>query len=829
MGIILKYILRSIKEKKFRTFLIVFSVTLSTALFFASLALAGTIEQTFMEKIKKYIGTADIIIQANQKSPFWLFRLDRTNVVRERLEYAVGAVETNATYKTQKESVNLDLKGFDPAELQRMNPYILAEQRDLAPFEGRKLIVSKKTAEKYHFRLGANIELKINSNRYRFKVVGIAQPMGLFQADGQSNMVVVPREVLARLFDAPGRVSCAYLKLKDSAQLGATLAALTEAYPRYTVREAMPRAELRQYTQAITIPFLIMLVLVLFISVFIIYSSFKVITRERLPVIGTFRSIGATRKMTNRVLFAESIFYGVVGGVLGCLLGWGILYVMAAMLRPEWIKNVSVALTYSPLQLIAAFLIAVILPLLSSLFPIVKIARTPVKEIIFSTMELTKKEGFSRPFLGLCFLALVFTAPRLAPQDWALAVDIVCMLLAITAIILLMPWLTSGFLKGFEVVYEYVLGNEGLLAAKNLRENKSILNNIALLAIGLASLLMINTLSFSVVKEVANFFKDARFEIWMGCGDADRKLAGIIKSVNGVSGVCGVYGVNGIELQGRKEKLNLIHGVGSGQYFDYWNIPVTGDRNKLLAELDADRNIMLSYILKEKLGVRQGDVLTLKFQRGQRAYKVIGFFNSLMWNGSFALVAERFLKSDAQLQYYDNIFIKTDRNPNQVVKLLQQKLARHYPWLETMANLSRQNAAENQKMFMLLQGFAIMTLLIGMFGIFNNLMISFLERKRSLAMMRSVGMSQKQTLKIILIESLTGGLIGGGIGVLTGTALIWLLPFVLRAINQVVPIHYVVREYLVALLFGVVIMVGASVGPALKSSRLNIIEAIKYE
>lgn len=817
------------REKKFRTFLIVFSVMLSAALFLASVALSGTLEKTFMERFKKEIGTADLVIHANEKTPYWMFHLSKTAVVKDQLEYAVGSVESSGLYKAGKESTTIRLKGFYLEDLARFNPYVLAEQQDLQPFEGHKIILSQKTARKYRLSSGASIDLKIKESRYRFKIVAIAQPTGLFQDDGQSDTAVVPREFLARIFYAPGRVSQAYLKLKDRGQLEAVTQRLSEEYRRYTVREPITRAELQQYTQAVAIPFFIMLVLVLFISIFIIYSSFKVITRERLPVIGTFRSIGATRKTTDLVLFAESLCYGVAGGITGCGLGLAILYFMAMQMRPEWFKAVPVSLTYSPFHLLSAFLLAVILPLGSSFFPIVKVSKLPVKAIIFNAIESSQKKRSLRLILGLGFLALVLVAPRLVPQQIALAVDVSCMLLAVIAMVLLVPYLTNGFLKVFEVLYEGVLGNEGVLAAKNLRHNKSIINNISLLAIGISSLLMINTISFSVVKEIANFYKDAQFDIWMWSHRADRKYAGVVGSIEGVSGVLGVYTAQGTEIDGTKERIELIHGINSDTYFDFWNVPLSRDKTALLQELDLGRNIMLSQILKEKLGVREGDILQLKMKRGKRPYKVVGFFSSLMWGGNFAMVSQRYLKLDMQLQNYANLFIKTSQSPEQVVQRIKARMARDYPWVETVSNMNRQELQQNQQMFQLLQGFSVLTLIIGLFGVFNNLMISFIERKRSLAMMRSVGMSKRQTLKIILIESLTGGVIGGSVGILGGTMLIGLIPFVMRAINQVVPVNYSPKEYVIAFLFGVVITVVASIGPALKSSRFNIIEAIKYE
>lgn len=43
MDVIFKFVMWNIKEKKFRTFLIVFSIMMSSALFFASGAMSGSV------------------------------------------------------------------------------------------------------------------------------------------------------------------------------------------------------------------------------------------------------------------------------------------------------------------------------------------------------------------------------------------------------------------------------------------------------------------------------------------------------------------------------------------------------------------------------------------------------------------------------------------------------------------------------------------------------------------------------------------------------------------------------------------------------------------
>jgi putative ABC transport system permease protein len=96
-------------------------------------------------------------------------------------------------------------------------------------------------------------------------------------------------------------------------------------------------------------------------------------------------------------------------------------------------------------------------------------------------------------------------------------------------------------------------------------------------------------------------------------------------------------------------------------------------------------------------------------------------------------------------------------------------------------------------------------------------------------MYRSIGMSKRQIIKVIVVESLSGGIVGGVSGVLTGIMLISIIPFVMTSLGMPLPITNSPKLLLYSFLSGVVIMLVSSVSPALKSSKLNIIEAIKYE
>ena len=160
---------------------------------------------------------------------------------------------------------------------------------------------------------------------------------------------------------------------------------------------------------------------------------------------------------------------------------------------------------------------------------------------------------------------------------------------------------------------------------------------------------------------------------------------------------------------------------------------------------------------------------------------------------------------------------------------IQEKFLMRGAWGDTIDLMEQRNYESNNQFMFILKAFSVIAMLIGIFGVFNNYMISFIERKRSIAIYRSVGLSKKQTLKMILVEALTGGCIGGIVGVLGGILMLRSVPQLMQTINVPIALHYSIMFFINALLGGITISVLASISPALKTSKLNIIEAIKYE
>lgn len=833
LSIILKFVLKNIKEKKLRTLLIVISITASAALFFAANGMANTFKDTFVNLSKSYYGSAEITVTASDKSPSPYFSSNKAEVYSDKFDYIVGETGVSGTYNhTKDDSVPISLNGVNYDDIMVMNPLQFDSNLEIKPFSGNKIIISKKRADKYNMKLGSRIKLNINNSNQYFTIVGIAKNEGMFKTEGDNSSIraIIPKETAAILNNERGKVSELLIKTKNSADKEELIKKLSVAYKNYDVEETIDMKQINESTGSISTAFMAMLVIVLTMSVFIIYTVFKVIIVERLPIIGTFRSIGATRATTDFVLIAESIIYGMIGGVLGDILGIGIIKLAAIGISMSN-GGMEITINYSIVSLISGFIFAIAVSFVSAIIPIIKASRLSVKDVVLNTVDTVEKRKVWKLVLGIVFVISALLIPRIASKQLALPLSMVCMLLGTIAVIILVPYFTEILSFIFEKIYSIIFRNEGILAAKNLRSNRNIINNISLLAIGISALFMLNVVSYSFGIELVKAYEITTCDIYMNSRGAalDRTVLDKVKATEGVYSTYGCYTTSSVEIVGSKTKINEIFGYNPNGFRDFMNINYVQDKNIVLKNFDEDRNIVLNETIRKSMNVNLGDIVTIKTPSGNREYKVTGSFSSLMDNGNMGLVPEKYLKLDFKLDKFSSIFISTNKDANVVNTALNKTFKGEKIGIDTWKHLEEQNAKQIDQMLIIIKVFPIVSLFIGAFGVLNNFIISFIERKRYLAVFASVGMSKPQTIKMLFVEALSVGIIGAVTGMIGGLIFTYIIPYLLKAADFPMELHYEPQLFITCLILGIVITLISSIVPALKSSKLNIIDAIKYE
>jgi len=121
-----------------------------------------------------------------------------------------------------------------------------------------------------------------------------------------------------------------------------------------------------------------------------------------------------------------------------------------------------------------------------------------------------------------------------------------------------------------------------------------------------------------------------------------------------------------------------------------------------------------------------------------------------------------------------------------------------------------------------LGGIAAISLVVGGVGIMNIMLVSVTERTREIGLRKAVGAKPSDILYQFLIEAVVLSLGGGMIGVAIGALGAWGISHFIET---------TVTWWSVALAFGVSAAIGIvfGVAPAARASKLNPIEALKYE
>lgn len=141
-----------------------------------------------------------------------------------------------------------------------------------------------------------------------------------------------------------------------------------------------------------------------------------------------------------------------------------------------------------------------------------------------------------------------------------------------------------------------------------------------------------------------------------------------------------------------------------------------------------------------------------------------------------------------------------------------------------LKDFARELERMNQSSFILLSGIASISLLVGGIGVMNIMLVSVTERTKEIGIKKALGARRKIILKQFLVEAVVLTLIGGILGILIGLLSGYVItqsldyPYIVSVLSIIVSLVFC---SLMGVIFGLL--------PAMKASKLNPIEALRFE
>ncbi len=261
-----------------------------------------------------------------------------------------------------------------------------------------------------------------------------------------------------------------------------------------------------------------------------------------------------------------------------------------------------------------------------------------------------------------------------------------------------------------------------------------------------------------------------------------------------------------------------------------------------LLKLGDNKKIIIggNFIGKDEFGKSVKISSSLKIQN--ESFEVVGILakTSSLETNNAALVMEddmeRVLGIDDEI---DLILVKTvsAQRTEQVAESIEKKMRDDRNEEEGEEDFSVQTplkALESISLILniinlVVTGIAVISLMIGGVGIANTMYTSVLERKRDIGVMKAVGSTNFEILKIFIIESGLIGLIGGIGGALIGLAFAFAVSFGANAYLGQTLLKVTISYPLIfaAISFSFLIGLLSGLSPAMQASKLRPVEALR--
>jgi putative ABC transport system permease protein len=373
-------------------------------------------------------------------------------------------------------------------------------------------------------------------------------------------------------------------------------------------------------------------------------------------------------------------------------------------------------------------------------------------------------------------------------------------------------------------------GAAGRIASENATRNpQRTASTAAALMIGIALVSFVAVLGKGVHDSMNNAI-DKQFNAqwvvtskngWSGypiaAGAALARTPGVTKATE-IRGDRGLIGKTQVNVDG-------VDPATVGGLYDFgWK---RGTTAAALGELDTGGAILKETFAKKNHLTELGRQFILLGSSGEPvALHVAGFYESPRIAELLGGVIVSQREFDVAFPRAMDQFTLLDGTPTKAA--LQQSVAA-FPDTKVQTH---DEFVKNQTAFMssilnLLYVLLALSVVVSLFGMINTLVLSVWERTREVGMLRAIGLSRRQTRRMIRHESIVTGLIGAGLGLPVGLVLAYAVSHALSRFGVAFEVSLVtlVRFLLVGITAGTL----AAIAPARRASKLNVLAALQYE
>jgi len=875
MNVLNKLTVQSLRKNKKRTLATIFGIILSTALICAAAGLVTSVQKTELEAAKKEEGNYHVGFPNVQKENLKYIKENR-NVKDfyciERTGYAILPESQNPD-KPYLYLMALDEKALEYAGLTliegrlpqsntelvltqtvQSNAGVTVHVGDVLP-----LSVGKRISEGYEL-WQENPYLDEESEKEQLKeifhqdytVVGIMKrpnynTLEPYSSPGYSAITKMDTANAANTTQETIDIYVNFTNIQKTNQYALQIKDVLEKYQDWNEEPVYNRELLRWSGSMIgdsTRTLLLgvgstVIAIIIISSIFVIQNSFSISITERMRQYGMLASVGATSKQIRKNVLFEGIVLGIIGIPLGILSGILAVFVLLQIVNYLIIDYMGRPLLYYlPLMpIMIAIMLSIITIYLSASSSARKASKISPMEAIRSNQDIkiTAKKVKSWKIIKTLFgVGGEIAYKNLKRNRKKYQTTVISMVVSIVLFLSMYSFISYGF-EYSSAVYSTLGYNlsVSLFYRGDVKEEYKIYQTISNLeGDNLYSITRFNQDYYlSADQYVSEFGKSLLKEQF----DYQTTAGEETNSTN--------TDTNHTTLPEYKRSRMYLLSLGDAEYERYLTslgIKTSDDYGAILVKAQYYYHDNKK-VLEDFYTIKEGDTIQAASDSGETVSLNILKITSEHSMGSqhrnptqdFFIISDRLMEKlgyiSAGLKINAADSYETEKNITE--KLQELCIANEQLTDYSITNLEEQARQENSFILVIkifLYGFITVITLIGVTNIFNTITTNMNLREKEFAMLRSVGMTQREFSGMIRMESIFYGAKALFIGIPIGTACSFLF-FKMFDNNMTTKFLIPWKAYLMVILF-VLLIVGLTMQYSFgKIKNKNIIEAIRKD
>ncbi|HAS80400.1 MAG TPA: ABC transporter permease [Fusobacteriaceae bacterium] len=319
-----------------------------------------------------------------------------------------------------------------------------------------------------------------------------------------------------------------------------------------------------------------------------------------------------------------------------------------------------------------------------------------------------------------------------------------------------------------------------------------------------------------------------------------RKIQTQIESLEGVKGVVPQISTQGI-LKYNGAFGSFVSGVKiNGLDFDDAKIAMNLDEKIVAGTMDIKKptEFLIGKELFDQLGAKLGDKITvISADNREMHLTIVGVFQSGYYEYDTTMIIVP-LRAVQILSYTGDtitsleVFLDDVYSANKISKQIEIKTSMSTrTWGDLNKNLLAALSLEKTVMILV---FSLIVIIAG-FVVWVILNMLVKEKTRDIGIMRSMGFSSKNIMRIFMLEGLFLGSFGIVVGMSISGGVLWYIKD--NTINQITNIYYLnkipveitPKEIFIIIGANIIIIFLSSIFPAYRAAKLQVVEALKYD